>query len=62
MALTVEDVLARRLRALFLDAEAAIAMAPKVTELLGQELGWSANQAQASLAQFLEVARPYSCI
>ena len=36
MARTVEDVLARRLRALFLDARAAVDMAPKVAALMGR--------------------------
>ena len=34
---TVEDVLARRWRALFLDARAAAAMAPRVAEILAEE-------------------------
>jgi len=59
MARTVEDVLARRLRALFLNARAAIAMAPRVAELLGRELGrdsaWQAGQVKA----FGDVAAGY---
>ncbi len=51
VARTVEDVLARRLRALFLNARAAIAMAPRVAELLAGELGrdaaWQAAQGEA---------------
>ena len=51
MARTVEDVLARRTRALFLDARAAIEMAPKVAALMARELGrnadWEAQQVQA---------------
>ncbi len=39
MARTVEDVLARRTRALFLHAHAAVAMAPVVASLLAAELG-----------------------
>ena len=38
MARTVEDVLARRTRALFLDARAAIEAAPTVADLLAREL------------------------
>lgn len=38
-AVTVEDVLARRWRALFLDARAAQAMAPRVAEVLLEETG-----------------------
>jgi glycerol-3-phosphate dehydrogenase len=48
MARTLEDVLARRTRALFLNARAAIAMAPRVAELmaveLGQDIRWQARQ------------------
>jgi len=48
MARTVEDVLARRTRALFLNAKAAIRMAPRVANILARELGkdelWQANQ------------------
>ncbi|HEY4111452.1 glycerol-3-phosphate dehydrogenase/oxidase [Puia sp.] len=48
MARTVEDVLARRLRILFLDAQAALHAAPRVVELLAAELGrdgdWKRNQ------------------
>jgi glycerol-3-phosphate dehydrogenase len=39
MARTVEDVLARRTRALFLNANAAIALAPRVAEIMAMELG-----------------------
>jgi glycerol-3-phosphate dehydrogenase len=39
MARTVEDVLARHTRALFLNASAAIAMAEPVARLLAAELG-----------------------
>ena len=51
MARTVEDVLARRTRALFLNARAAIEMAPKVASLMARELGrdaaWEATQIRA---------------
>ncbi len=50
MARTVEDVLARRTRALFLNARAAIRMAPRVAALLAQELGhdktWQVDQVE----------------
>lgn len=39
-AVTVEDVLARRSRLLFLDARAAMAAAPGVAEVLSQENAW----------------------
>ena len=59
MARTVEDVLARRTRALFLDARAAIEMAPKAAALLARELGrdeaWQASQ----VASFRKLASSY---
>lgn len=59
MARTVEDVLARRIRALFLDAEAAIEVAPKVASLMAPLLDrdptWEAEQVRA----FTEVADAY---
>jgi glycerol-3-phosphate dehydrogenase len=51
MARTVEDVLARRCRALFLNAAAARSMAPAVATLIARELGrgedWIRNQVQS---------------
>ncbi|SFU75095.1 glycerol-3-phosphate dehydrogenase [Pustulibacterium marinum] len=60
MARTVEDVLARRVRALFLNAEAAIAMAPRVAELMAEELGKDATWQQEQIAAFTKVASNYS--
>lgn len=45
-ALTVEDVLARRWRALFLDARQALAMAPTVAQILQEETGSDPRQAE----------------
>jgi glycerol-3-phosphate dehydrogenase len=59
MARTVEDVLARRVRVLFLDAEAAMRMAPTVAALLAQELGHDYAWQQQQVADFAEVARHY---
>ncbi|TGE07975.1 glycerol-3-phosphate dehydrogenase/oxidase [Hymenobacter fodinae] len=54
MARTVEDVLARRVRVLFLDARAALRIAPTVAALLAQELGkdqqWQLEQVEAFTA------------
>lgn len=59
MARTVEDVLARRTRALLLDARAAIEAAPKVADLLASELGRSDDWKLNDLAKFLETAKGY---
>jgi glycerol-3-phosphate dehydrogenase len=59
MALTVEDVLARRTRALFLNARAAMEMAPVVAELMRAELGRDENWKSGQLDAFLETAGGY---
>jgi len=59
MTRTVEDALARRTRALFLNARAAIAMAPRVAELMARELGRDAAWAAGQVRAFEEVARKY---
>ena len=59
MARTVEDVLARRLRALFLDARAAIAMAPRVARLMAVELDRDDAWAVHEVARFAGVAAHY---
>ena len=59
MARTVEDVLARRTRALFLNARAADAMAPEVARLMAAELGWDRSRQAAETAAFSALARAY---
>jgi glycerol-3-phosphate dehydrogenase len=59
MARTVEDVLARRTRALFLNARAAAAMAPEVARLMAPELGWDGSRQAAETAAFSALARNY---
>jgi glycerol-3-phosphate dehydrogenase len=59
MARTVEDILARRTRALFLNARAAITMAPAVADLMASELGWDEVTRTSQLAAFREVASNY---
>jgi glycerol-3-phosphate dehydrogenase len=56
MARTVEDVLARRTRALLLNARAAMEMAPRVAEILASELGCDTR---GQLAEFLRLAAGY---
>lgn len=59
MARTVEDVLARRLRILFLDANAAIKAAPRVAELMAGELNYNQEWKSTQLMQFNKVAANY---
>lgn len=59
MARTVEDVLARRTRALFLNARAAQAMAPRVAELMASELGRDEVWRTAEVERFLQISSGY---
>jgi len=59
MARTVEDVLARRTRALFLDARAAIDAAPAVADLLARELQRSDAWKADDLRGFQDTAKGY---
>jgi glycerol-3-phosphate dehydrogenase len=59
MARRTEDVLARRCRALFLDARAALAAAPRVAAILGEELGRGPERVAADLAEFQQLAARY---
>lgn len=59
MARTVEDVLARRTRALLLNARASIEAAPRVARLLAQELGRDDAWVAAQVAAYAAVARGY---
>lgn len=56
MARTVEDVLARRLRMLFLNAQAAIETAPKVATILKKELEKDEEWEKQQLKNFQEIA------
>jgi glycerol-3-phosphate dehydrogenase len=59
MARSVEDVLARRTRALFLDARAAIEAAPAVADMLARELLRSDEWKASGLRAFQELAKGY---
>lgn len=59
MARTIEDFLARRIRVLFLDARAAIDMAPAVAELMAKELDKNAEWKKNEISTFVELANRY---
>jgi glycerol-3-phosphate dehydrogenase len=59
MARTVEDVLARRTRALFLNAHAAEAMAPEVARLMADELHWTESRTSSEVVAFSTLAKGY---
>ena len=56
MARTVEDVLARRTRALFLDARASLQSAPAVASVLARELGRNALWEKDQIEKYRAVA------
>jgi glycerol-3-phosphate dehydrogenase len=59
MARTVEDVLSRRLRALPLDAQAAMEMAPQVARILAVELGRDEDWERQQVSNFRKLALHY---
>ncbi len=59
MAVTIEDILARRTRLLFLDAKAAINVAPHVAKNLAEIFNKDANWVNVQLADFIILAKQY---
>ena len=59
LAETVEDVLARRVRALFLDARAAIQMAPAVASIMAKEMNKSKEWEEEQIKEFTNLAEGY---
>jgi len=59
MARNVEDVLARRMRLLFLDARAAMLAAPKVASLMAAELQQNEEWEQKQIETFNQLASQY---
>ena len=59
MARTVDDVLARRVRVLYLDARKSIALAPRVAEIMAAELGKDREWVRNQVEEFTELARGY---
>lgn len=59
MPRTLEDMLARRTRALLLDARAAGEIAPAVASLMAQELGFDEHWQQEQVASFNQLLQNY---
>ena len=62
MSRSVEDALARRTRALFLNAKSATAMAPAVARLLARELGRDDSWIEAQVNEFIKLAEQYRVV
>jgi glycerol-3-phosphate dehydrogenase len=59
MAVTLEDVLARRHRGLFLNAEETLRIAPEVAKLMAEYLGKNKKWVSEQLTAYEEVASTY---
>jgi glycerol-3-phosphate dehydrogenase len=59
MARTLEDTLARRTRALFLDARESMRIAPEAAQLMAKELGRGEDWITSQLKEFNELAKGY---
>jgi glycerol-3-phosphate dehydrogenase len=59
MAMKLDDVLARRIRILFLDAKAAVEMAPAVAEIMAKELKEDQHWIDKQLTDFNKLALRY---
>ena len=59
MAMTIEDVLARRTRILFLDAKAAIESAPVVAAVMAKKLNETMEWQEQQLKNFTDIAKQY---
>ncbi len=59
MARTVEDMLARRVRGLFLNSKESLRVAPAVAEIMAKELGKDKEWIEDQLEDFGEVAKNY---
>jgi glycerol-3-phosphate dehydrogenase len=55
----VEDVLARRTRALILNARAALAIAPAIADMIAPELNWNEATKELQVSSFQKVAANY---
>ena len=59
MACTLEDVLARRIRLLFLDVSASLEVAPTVCKLIQSALGKNESWYEQQLEEFKKLAKNY---
>ncbi len=59
MARTVDDVLSRRVRLLYLDAKEAMAVAEKVAHIIAKELGYDKEWISNQCSEFTNIAKNY---
>jgi glycerol-3-phosphate dehydrogenase len=61
MPVTLEDVLARRIRILFLDAKTSMVIASGVAEIMSEKLGWDKDYTENQLSEYKKLALNYLC-
>ncbi|GAB5410525.1 MAG: hypothetical protein BalsKO_28900 [Balneolaceae bacterium] len=59
LAITIEDILSRRTRALLLDAKASLEMAPEVGRLLAAEFGYDSDWVIQEVKEYEALAKNY---
>jgi glycerol-3-phosphate dehydrogenase len=59
MPRTLEDMLARRTRSLFLDVSASVAMAPEVADIMAEELGYDSRWKEQQLEAYNKLTLNY---
>jgi glycerol-3-phosphate dehydrogenase len=59
MAMTVEDILSRRTRALLLDAKASVEMAPEVARLMAEEMGRDKAWQERQVDEYRKLSESY---
>lgn len=59
MAITLEDVLSRRIRCLILDAREALRIAPRVASIMAQEMQCDKNWEENQIKSFESIAKNY---
>jgi glycerol-3-phosphate dehydrogenase len=62
MAMTVEDILARRSRLLFIDAQAAVGIAPLVAQRMAKLLNEDQQWEEEQVLSFLALANGYLAV
>jgi glycerol-3-phosphate dehydrogenase len=59
MAMTVEDVLARRTRVLFLNASESLILAPTVAAIMGKEMGKDSSWITTQIENYTTLTQNY---
>ncbi|MBF6628282.1 MAG: glycerol-3-phosphate dehydrogenase/oxidase [Proteiniphilum sp.] len=59
MACTIDDVLARRVRALYMDARASVEMAPAVASIMAKELNKNKEWEEEQVSEYTSMAKNY---